>query len=88
MGADHLIRYVRSHTLEKPELLKLHAAGHTGKRKRPPPSNGRVPQACATCAESKLKCDVEKPCKRYKEKGLDCEWPASGPKCYREVPIL
>ncbi|KAI9037564.1 putative C6 and C2H2 transcription factor RegA-like [Aspergillus affinis] len=73
-----------SPTSPQSDLMKRHAAGHDspdeGKRKRPPPypKNGRVSQACAACAKSKLKCDEEKPCKRCKEKGFVCDWPDGG----------
>jgi hypothetical protein len=70
--------------------MKRHAAGHgsphSGKRKRPHPSNGRVSQACGMCAKSKLKCDEEKPCRRCREKGLTCDWPLSGNEVSPESP--
>ncbi|KKK13991.1 hypothetical protein ARAM_000235 [Aspergillus rambellii] len=82
--ADHLIRHVRSHTREKPDLLKRHAAGHSNShslapdpsRKRPASfaKNGRVSQACKACATSKLKCDEEKPCRRCRSRKLHCDW--------------
>ncbi|KAL4892419.1 hypothetical protein BDV59DRAFT_202561 [Aspergillus ambiguus] len=74
----------------RPDLMKRHAAGHGsphgGKRKRPQPSNGRVSQACGTCAKSKLKCDEEKPCKRCRERGLPCDWPSGGNEPSPESP--
>jgi hypothetical protein len=64
--------------------MKRHAAGHIhapdSKRRRLPayPKNGRVSQACKTCAASKLKCDEEKPCRRCGEKHLVCDWAQDG----------
>jgi hypothetical protein len=64
--------------------MKRHAAGHIqprdSKRRRLPsyPKNGRVSQACKTCAASKLKCDEEKPCRRCREKNLVCDWAQDG----------
>ncbi|KAL4805201.1 hypothetical protein BDV18DRAFT_142146 [Aspergillus unguis] len=68
----------------RPDLLKRHAAGHShaqdGKRKRPPSysKNGRVSQACKSCASSKLKCDEEKPCRRCRDRKLFCDYQDAG----------
>lgn len=34
----------------------------------------RVHQACRSCAAKKLKCTDQKPCKRCRERGLDCDY--------------
>ncbi|GFF54579.1 hypothetical protein IFM58399_09858 [Aspergillus lentulus] len=75
---DHILK--RSHT----DLMKRHAASHIqprdSKRRCLPsyPKNGRVSQACKTCAASKLKCDEEKPCRRCREKKLVCNRAQNG----------
>ncbi|KAJ5094980.1 hypothetical protein N7532_007271 [Penicillium argentinense] len=64
----------------RPDLLKRHATGHANdrdrKRKRTSSiaKQSRVSQACKTCAASKLKCDEEKPCRRCRERNLQCDW--------------
>lgn len=35
----------------------------------------RAAKACFSCAESKLRCEGDKPCRRCKERGLPCRFP-------------
>lgn len=61
--------------------MKRHAVSHDNDRGVKRKSllaahkNGRVSQACKTCAASKLKCDEQKPCRRCRTKKLVCDWP-------------
>ncbi|KAK8161814.1 c6 zinc finger domain-containing protein [Phyllosticta citrichinensis] len=63
----------------RPDLLKRHATCHdtdangAKRQKRTLVQSSRVSQACKSCAYAKLKCEDEKPCKRCRNKGIECE---------------
>lgn len=70
------------------DLVKRHMSGHNSehqrKRKRPAPDtgDGRVSQACKSCAASKLKCDQVKPCRRCRDKNAVCDYMPEGVSCH------
>ena len=64
------------------DLLKRHVGSHDGagsqsnkRQKVSQPSRSRIPQACVTCAEAKLRCEGPAPCRRCQRKDLPCTYP-------------
>ena len=69
------------------DLLKRHVSTHSGEygpgssaeatmqaQLKQYSQSHRVHQACRSCAAKKLKCTDQKPCKRCRERGLDCDY--------------
>lgn len=59
------------------DLLKRHVANHSSEnsRKRSKVQStrqSRVGQACEECSKSHLRCEDEKPCRRCRQKNLEC----------------
>ncbi|VDB95763.1 unnamed protein product [Peniophora sp. CBMAI 1063] len=77
----HLNRHLRTHTNERlhrcpacdaeftrSDLLARHRSS-CGSPVVPPPSRRK---SCQSCAESKIKCDLQEPCTRCSTRGKDC----------------
>ena len=61
--------------------MSAHSNESQRKRKRAVPdttSDGRVSQACKSCAASELKCDQVKPCRRCRDKNVVCDYAPEG----------
>ncbi|KAJ4286850.1 hypothetical protein N0V90_013103 [Kalmusia sp. IMI 367209] len=71
------MRHVRSHTKQRPDLLKRHAGNHSSENGKNRPRTeairaNRTVQACEECSKSHLRCEDAKPCSRCIGRNIAC----------------
>lgn len=80
------------------DLLKRHSTNHTSaeegsngiapattrRKTLPEIHRPRAERACQACADAKTRCEGDRPCFRYRQKSITCEYPLSRANEYPE----